>query len=408
MNILVLTDNFPPLFNAGAERIAYLLSKEYVVKGFLVDVITIDNNLKNGVIKTLTYEGLTVYQIGSNYNNQFQAYISLYNPWVIDAIKIILRKSSYDIAHLHNIHAHISYNVISLLKKYRIKSILTAHDAMSIEYGKFTQGIDSNDLSKIPKVNKRINPFKSFMSHKRGYNPFRNIVIRYYLNKLDKVITVSHEQELLLNVNGIKNTYTINNGITKPNMDFSENDIGLFKDKYSIKDGERILLWAGRLSKAKGSNQVIEVIKRLIKNNYKVKLLVAGNNIFQGHELEKYIVPTGWLDERIMKIAYKVSDITLIPSICYDMFPTVILESMREGTPTIAGCFGGAKEAVEDGKSGYIINPFDTDIFYTKICNILDDEALYTRMSQKSKEIFYDKLTINICAGKYMKLVSSL
>ena len=114
MHILVLSDNFMPLSNA--ERVAYLMAREYVSLGHQVSVITIDKQLERGKVNKLIYNGITIYQIGSSYNRYLIAYLSLYNPWVLKSIKLILNDNKFDFAHLHNIHAHISYAVISILK----------------------------------------------------------------------------------------------------------------------------------------------------------------------------------------------------------------------------------------------------------------------------------------------------
>jgi len=408
MNILILSDGFPPLSNAGAENMAYVIAQEYKKQGHLVHVITINSELKNGDVKKISYEELVVHQVGSSYNRHLVAYVSLYNPWVLSAIKDILSESNFEFAHLHNIHAHISYSVISLLKDHKMKLILSLHDAMSIEYGKFTQGINSNDLSNNPKVNKKINPFKSFMNNKKSYNPFRNTIIKYFLKKVNKVVTDSYELKLLLNANGIENLEALNSGIPSFNKRSTALKINSFREKYNINETDHILFWAGRLSEAKGSIQVIQVLEKLIQNNYNVKLFVAGKKIFKGHKLEKHMIFADWLNMEDMSKAYNITDITLVPSICYDMFPTVILESMQEGTPVIATCFGGSKEAVVHGETGYIVNPFDIENFYEKICKILDNNQLQKTMALNCVRVFQDKFTVEICANKYFKIMESL
>ena len=142
-----------PLSNA--ERVAYLMTKEYVSLGHEVLVITSNEKLKNGEVKKISFNNIQIYQIGSSYNRYLRPYLSLYNPWVIKAIKIILKNKHFDFAHIHNVHTHISYSVISLLKKIGVKQIMTAHDYMSIDYGKFTQGINPTDFSENPKINPR-------------------------------------------------------------------------------------------------------------------------------------------------------------------------------------------------------------------------------------------------------------
>ena len=66
MKILVLSDNFMPLSNA--ERVAYLMTKEYVRFGHDVVVITSNEKLKNGEVKKILYKNIQIYQIGSSYN----------------------------------------------------------------------------------------------------------------------------------------------------------------------------------------------------------------------------------------------------------------------------------------------------------------------------------------------------
>ena len=404
MKILVLSDYFMPLSNA--ERVAYLMTKEYVSLGHEVIVLTSNEKLKNGQVKEISFNNIQIYQIGSSYNRYLRPYLGLYNPWVIKAIKKILKNKHFDFAHIHNVHTHISYSVISLLKKIGIKQIMTAHDYMSIDYGKFTQGINPSDFSENPKINPRISLFKTFLTHKRTLiNPFRNLMIRYFLNKLEQIITVSKAQEFILNSNGIKNTLTINNGISKFNDSIDPNHIEEFKHKYNISNDEKVLLWAGRLSKEKGADQVERVLMRLVDNNIKVKLLLAGGDIFNNLKLQDYIISPGWLNEEQMRVVFDISDLVLVPSIYPDPFPTVVLEAMQSGTPVISTCFGGASEAVSNNVTGIVINPFNIDIFFKSVKKIISNEKIYKSMSIESQKKFNKFFSIDSCINKYLDLI---
>ena len=41
--------------------------------------------------------------------------------------------------------------------------------------------------------------------------------------------------------------------------------------------------------------------------------------------------------------------------------------------PVVTTCFGGPPEVVVDGKTGYIVNPFDTETFADRLIRILRD-----------------------------------
>jgi len=404
MKILVLSDNFMPISNA--ERVAYLMTKEYVDLGHEVIVITSNDKLMNGEVKQISFNNILIYQIGSSYNRYLRPYISLYNPWVLASIKLILKDNQFDFAHVHNIHTHISYAVISLLDRLGVRQIMTAHDYMSIDYGKFTQGINPSDFSENPKINPKLNLLKTFLTNKRSaLNPFRNLIIKYFLNKLKIIITVSKAQEYILNSNGINNTHTINNGISEFKEPIDFRAVIKFKNKYNIKSGEKVLLWAGRLSKEKGANQVEEILSRLIQEDSKVKLILAGGDIFNNQQLKDFIISPGWLNENEMRVVFGVADLVLVPSIYPDPFPTVVLEAMQSGTPVIATCFGGANEAVLNRITGLVINPFNTDIFLKSVQEIINDEKLYSNMSIESKNRFYKFFTIRSCMEKYLDLI---
>lgn len=404
MKILVLSDNFMPLSNA--ERVAYLMTKEYVRFGHDVVVITSNEKLKNGEVKKFLYKNIQIYQIGSSYNRYLRPYLSLFNPWVIKAIKIILKNKHFDFAHIHNIHTHISYYVISILNRKGVKQIMTAHDYMSVDYGKFIQGINPSDLSENPKINPKISLLKTFLNNKRALiNPFRNLLIKYFLNKLEQIITVSKAQEFILNSNGIKNTLTINNGISEYNDSINLNQIEEFKHKYNISNDEKVLLWAGRLSKEKGADQVEKVLMRLIDNNFKVKLLLAGGDVFNNPKLEDYIISPGWLNQEQMRVVFDIADVVLVPSIYPDPFPTVVLEAMQSGTPVISTCFGGACEAVSNDVTGIVINPFNIDIFFTSVKKIISNEKIHQSMGIESKRKFKKFFSIDSCIKKYLDLI---
>ena len=404
MHILILSDFFPPQVNAGAENIAFELSQGYRSRGHKVSVVTINKALKKGEFIVDKDDSYSCYQIGFNYNEKLSGYVGLYNPTVLKIIKKIINKNNFNAAHIHNIHAYISYSVISLLKMHNIPAILTSHDAMSIDYGKYDQGVSNKDCSLSSHVTYQANYFKIWKKHWKRYNLIRNIFIRHQFNKLKKVVCVSRELEKLFNANGIVNTQVIHNGLS--DIDHSSNkDIKDFKNKIGIGDSDKILLFAGRLSAAKGFDQVQNLIRKLILKDENIKLLVVGKQLNFTDDIANNIINTGWISQQEMNLAYSVSDITLVPSIYLDPFPTVVLESMRLDTPVIASVYSGAKEAVVDGVTGFHVNPFDIDDVADKVLKILYDDKLHHSMSDQSKKEFEQTFTLEKCVNQYLDLL---
>jgi glycosyltransferase involved in cell wall biosynthesis len=80
---------------------------------------------------------------------------------------------------------------------------------------------------------------------------------------------------------------------------------------------------------------------------------------------------------------------------------------MQSGTPVIATCFGGAGEAVVNGVTGFVINPFNIDVFYDSVRRVLDSDQLSSSMSVESKERFESFFTIDKCIDQYVKFILS-
>jgi glycosyltransferase involved in cell wall biosynthesis len=406
MHILVLSDFFPPQLNAGAENIALELSNGYIKKGNKVSVITINKSLNKGELFIENKKSLTCYQIGYNYNEKFSGYLGLYNPIVLRIIHKIILENSFDLAHIHNIHKYISYGVISLLKKHSISAILTVHDTMLIDYGKYDQGVNNGDISLDARVSYKASQFKIWRKNWKRYNPFKNIFIKHQFKKLRKIVCVSRELEKFLNANGILNTLVIHNGIVEIEKPTHVN-IEKFKNKIGIDSNDKILLFAGRISEAKGFLQVQILLSKLIQKDKNIKLLIVGKKIKFDNIIEKNIINIGWLSKQEMTLAYSISKITLVPSVYLDPFPTVVLESMRLRRPVIVSVYSGAQEAVNNGVNGYHVNPFDIDDFLGKILRILNNSELSQFMSSMSEHDFKKKFTLENSVNQYLKLLNN-
>ncbi|PJA47768.1 hypothetical protein CO172_00155 [Candidatus Uhrbacteria bacterium CG_4_9_14_3_um_filter_36_7] len=58
-----------------------------------------------------------------------------------------------------------------------------------------------------------------------------------------------------------------------------------------------------------------------------------------------------------------ITDVLLVPSLCYENSPTVIYESLQAGVPVIASRIGGVGELIKDGKNGMLFEPGNSKDF---------------------------------------------
>ncbi|MBU4332059.1 glycosyltransferase family 4 protein [Patescibacteria group bacterium] len=413
MKILILMDKLPPEDKGGAEIVCLNLAWEYQKQGNEVGVITTTRK-KESQGNSLD-RGVKVHRIYSNYHNRWQPYVSLYNPWVVARVRKILAKEKPDIVHAHVVHKHLSYYSLKIVKEMDIPLVITLHDCLSICYKKFTCFYDIKDLDNSPNINYKVKSLKCWWCQKLRYFPLRNLFVRRFLNTYpDKVITVSQELKKLVEANGIKVSDTIHNGVDADNFKIDDQEIENFKKLFSL-SGKKIVLCAGRLNETKGCNQLLAAMRRVGQNLTDVVLLLLAKKDEYSESLVKRaaesgvkIILTGWLNGKDLIAAYHAADLVVTPSICFDTFGMVNIEAMASEKPAITSCFGGGKEIVIDNQSGYIVNPFDVNIFTKRLKALLTDADKAKEMGECGRKIVQEKFLLEYSAQKYLNLFKEL
>jgi spore coat protein SA len=125
-----------------------------------------------------------------------------------------------------------------------------------------------------------------------------------------------------------------------------------------------ILLFAGRLVKEKGVNELLDAFERLRVSNPAVQLLVAGNvrdsddprneKAVYGKAVSARMATmpgvhwVGSLRPEQMHDFLLAGDVFVMPSLWHDPFPTVMLEAAAAGLPIVAAARGGITEFLEE------------------------------------------------------------
>jgi glycosyltransferase involved in cell wall biosynthesis len=60
--------------------------------------------------------------------------------------------------------------------------------------------------------------------------------------------------------------------------------------------------------------------------------------------------------------------------------PHVLVEALSSGTPIVATDVGGVRSALEDGAAGLLVPPGDAAALTTALFQLVDDDALRTRL----------------------------
>lgn len=411
MKIVVLQDDLPPYHVGGGGVIAYRLAKEFARRGHEVTAITTVQDRAH--VGSEIVDGMKVVRLYSSYHTRLRAYKSLYNSAVLRDVERLLKQYVPDIVHVHNVHTHLSYYSLVLARRYGRKVVMTEHDAMSFHFGKLPSALSSVS-NELPTEAHRESIVRQLRMHKWRYNPLRTPIIRYILRKtVHATVAVSVALSRALEDNGIRVRSVIHNGIAV--SEWGSLDVDTFVKKHHL--GDRVIFFGGRLSEPKGAIQMIEAMPAICNTVSSAQLLVAGKQdafaermVKHATELgvEKSLVFTGWITGDELRSAYLASRVVVAPSIYLDPFPTVNLEAFAVGRPVVATCFGGSREVVEDGVSGYVVNPLDVEVLSAKVADLLIDEEKAKRFGVAGYERVTTDFTLEGQARAYEKLFAEL
>lgn len=177
----------------------------------------------------------------------------------------------------------------------------------------------------------------------------------------DQIICVSDfiTKEVKSIVSNDKKCITVHNGIDlnafSPNIKSSicRKDMGLTEDDF-------VLLFSGRINREKGISELLDAFLSL-KELSNIKLLVIGSSFYGGSNTEDLFINslkektdcisnriyfTGFIPYDRMPDYLSIADVSVIPSIWDDPFPTTVLEAQAMGLPIITTKRGGIPEEV--------------------------------------------------------------
>jgi glycosyltransferase involved in cell wall biosynthesis len=362
MKIVFLADDFPPTSFGGAGISTFELAEGVKKAGHDVFVITTGRNKSEA--GESDYQGLKVFKIASSYHERWRAWVSIYNPPVVRQVEELLEKIRPDVVHANNVHCYLSYYCLKVAKRYAGRVVWTARDTMAFSYGKL------NTPRYLEALDARLSWRDNVKQAGKRYNPFRNFFIKKYMNYADKKFDVSDALRRALAQNGIGGVEVIHTGIDVDAWQTSSDTLASFRKKFGL-ENKKVILFGGRL----GAGAQAVLAMKLVTERQDTTLLVMGKEESAGRMKSGSsglsVIFTGWLSDKERIAAYYASDIVWVPSTYFDAFPRSALEASASGKPVIVSKFGGAPELVQDGVTGYVVNPFNLQEIADKTLDLL-------------------------------------
>jgi glycosyltransferase involved in cell wall biosynthesis len=166
-------------------------------------------------------------------------------------------------------------------------------------------------------------------------------------------------------------------------------------------------LFVGRLERIKGLQTLIPVFRHYRE----AELLVAGTGVYEARlrQLTQGSVSIrflGHLSEGRLQALYRKAVALIVPSICFDVFPNVVLEAFRQKTPAIVRRMGGMPEFIEDSGAGFV---YDTNEALVAAMNqLLADPTCRCELGLRGYRTYQRQWTVEAHLERYFALIDGI
>lgn len=229
-------------------------------------------------------------------------------------IVVAIQRKRPDIVWIHQIGNRISYSVILALRLFGVPTVVTLHDYLVICQTK---------VGVLDQRHSETSERDNLIIGNRLHEVIRRLFLRAYVNRANKVFTVSELQQEILSNFGIKSKLSIPNGV--PECKHADKRSTLVGEQYNA-------LFAGRLHR-KGLEYLIEGIKAS-PNNWVLHL--AGDEDLLLHAQSQ--LPSEKINfhgrvsrHDLHKLMHDMQLVSVL-SQYFDPYPTVGLEALRHGS----------------------------------------------------------------------------
>jgi glycosyltransferase involved in cell wall biosynthesis len=168
---------------------------------------------------------------------------------------------------------------------------------------------------------------------------------------------------------------------------------------------EPFILFVGDQSKDKGLPDLIAAYQGA---GEPLPLVIIGRPVDPLPEnlSDRITVINGWPYQNVVE-AFRRCAFSVAPSRWAEPFGLVIIEAMLQGKPVIGANHGGITDIIEDGETGYLVEPKDLKSLQNRIQTLSADVELRDQMGTKAKESV-KRFDTNIVIGEIEALYEEL
>jgi len=194
-----------------------------------------------------------------------------------------------------------------------------------------------------------------------------------------------------------KKCFLIKNGIDLQRFSSVDQDFVNEKRKdWGLSEGNIVIGIIARLSDVKGHSVLIEAFSKVMNEVANVKLLIVGvgkeeeklKNQVKTLKLEEDVIfePSSGSSEKFLSMFH----IFVMPSL-QEGLGLSVMEAQAFGLPVVASRVGGIPALIEDGQTGKLVSPNDSQMLAGEIVHLLNNKEEAGRMGRNARQFIEEE-----------------
>jgi len=206
------------------------------------------------------------------------------------------------------------------------------------------------------------------------------------------------------------------------NRDLSQAQIMEYMKESNIPTDKPIITQVSRMDLWKDPEGVLEVFK-MVKEKVDCRLLYCynlatddpeGMKIYERvHKKAKKFVENGDVlfvignNELLVNAIQRFSTV-IIQKSTREGFGLVVAEALWKEKPVVAGNVGGIPSQITDGKTGFLVDPYDYKVCAQRVTKLLKNPKLNQEMGKAAKESVREKFLTTRLISDYLDLIAEM
>ncbi len=209
--------------------------------------------------------------------------------------------------------------------------------------------------------------------------------------------------------------------LSEKNRDLSEAEIAGILAKYKVPTDKPLVTQISRFDKWKDPRGVVDVFCK-VKQHIDCRLVLCGSMapddpegrvIYREVEdAARDLIDAGDVilitaEDHLLVNALQRASAVILQKSLREGFGLTVTEGLWKGRPVIASRVGGIPLQIEDGKTGFLLDPTDTEGFAWRVRQVLENPDLGERLGRAGKEHVRRHFLITRLLSDYLDMLSA-